>query len=105
VHVAELKQLDKVLGIKEGDILKIRIDVDDMATWAATHKAAIAWATDNGMKAEAVEPIVQKHVTRKRVKINAKQSDTELLGQFARRHSVPDRTLEMGIVIIEELGQ
>jgi calcineurin-like phosphoesterase family protein len=91
-------------GLNEGDLLKVRVNVDDMGTWHSTQKAVVAWAEKNGFICHRIEPVLTKHAVRKRVRVVASKlsSDEEVLTQYGKRHGLTDHTLKAGISLLED---
>lgn len=100
VSIDDLSELDAA-AVNEGDILKVRVAIDDMGTWHSTHKAVLAWAADKGVHAQRIEPVLNQVAVKKRFKVtNAKTDDSDLLTQYAKRHTLTEHTLKVGIEIM-----
>lgn len=85
-----------------GDILKVRVTVDDMSTWSQTHKKIVDWCTTHDLDAQRVEPVVTKHAVRKRHKLTSTQTDSELVTQYAKRTGLTDKTLAVGLKLMDD---
>lgn len=85
-----------------GDILKVRVGVEDMSTWSKTHATIVDWCATHDLDAQRVEPVIAKHVVRKRHKLTSSQSDAELITQYAKRTGLTDHTLKVGLKLMEQ---
>jgi len=90
-------------GFNERDIVKVRIRVDDMGTWHSTKKAIEEWGQEHGLTIQRKEPILEHKAIKRRIKIKeSKQSDDhELVEQYGKRHDLDDKTIDMGLAIME----
>lgn len=93
----------KAAGIKKGDILKVRIEVEDMGRWPSTHTAISAWCEDRGLKLYRAEPILAHKAIRRqhRVRPDDGIDDKTLIKQFAKRHDLDEKTLKTGLELLK----
>lgn len=105
VHITHGKDLlDYKKQIQEGDILKVRVDVDDMKAWGAIVRVAHAQAKQLGARAERVEPVISFKAKRKLTVSGGSESaasDAEVLRSFADRHNLDDDKLNVGLDLLE----
>lgn len=90
--------------IFSGDVVKMRVGIDDMGQWFTTHKECRAWIEERGAIAYKIEPVLDRQVKR-RHEITKKAdtsvaSDEDVIRSFAKRHDVRKEELEEGIDII-----
>jgi len=106
IHVHPGKDLmDYKSKIGSGDILKVRVDVDDMTAWNAIVNIVHAQAKKLGARAERVEPVIANRTKRASTKVQSGESaisDKEILMQFADRHRLDDDTLDEGLDLLED---
>jgi hypothetical protein len=102
--VADLDALSETLNA--GDLCKVRASIDDMGTWHSTRKAIEKWGADIGVIVQRMEPvIVAKSIKRRvRIKESDQHSDRDVLEQFGRRHDVDDKTMKLGVELLELSG-
>lgn len=106
VHVCDGKDLlDYNDRWNEGDILKVRVDVDNMREWGSIVKLVHAQAAKLGVIASRVEPVIAGKAQKKSVKAQTSESnfsDKEIVTQFADRNNLDDETLDAGLALLEE---
>lgn len=85
-----------------GDILKVRVTVEDMSKWSATHKQIVDWCVAHDLVPQLVSPVITKHAVRKRHKLTSTQSDSELVSQYAKRTGLTDPVLKVGLKLLEQ---
>jgi len=105
IHIAPGKDLrDYAKGFNEGDILKVRVDVETMEAWGAIVKLVQKMASDLGANAVRVEPVIERRAKPKKVSKAGNESaisDKEILHNFADRNRLDDATLETGLDLLE----
>lgn len=80
----------------EGDIVEIKVEVDDMGGWQPIQDYIRKQAERRKLRVWAIKPVLTKAVVRRRHKITETQSDEQVLESFAKRHTLSDHTLAMG---------
>lgn len=90
--------------IFNGDVVKMRVGIDDMGQWFEVHKQCRKWIEERGAIAYKIEPVLDRQVKR-RHEITKKAdtsvaSDEDVIRSFAKRHDVRKEELEEGIDII-----
>jgi predicted phosphodiesterase len=84
----------------KGDIVEIKVNVDDMGGWQPLKQQVQAEAIEMGMKVWAIKPVLAKHVVRRRHKVKDSQTDHEILETFAKRHDLTEHTLKVGVSLL-----
>lgn len=86
-----------------GDLLKVRVPVDDMDGWKRICDGIREDAAKLEVSVERIEPIILGKTKRKQSKVSASKatSDKEILVQFADRHRLDDATFEVGLDLLE----
>lgn len=104
IHVEEGKDLeDYRKDFNPGDMLKVRVDVDDMKDWRAIADVVQRQAEKFGATARA-EPVVHNKTRRKSVQVqpDSRMSDAEIVRNYADRHKLDDATLAVGLKLLED---
>jgi hypothetical protein len=91
--------MDKVRGLNEGDIVKVRIGRDDMGNWGSIHRDIVKWTNKKGLVLFRAEPVLSRKIIRRqhRVRSHDQADDKTPLKQYAKRHDVDNRTLVAGL--------
>lgn len=88
-----------------GDVVKVRVGIDNMGEWHQVHKDVRKWITDMGAVPAKIEPVVAQQRAKKRFDIRAAgtsvQSERDILRDFAKRHDVQPYDLDEGMDIID----
>jgi DNA repair exonuclease SbcCD nuclease subunit len=84
----------------KGDLLKVRINVDDMANWPAIVSNARRWAEACGFNAVRIEPILAHKAIKRRTVIETTGTDSELIKGFAKRHNLTKAQLDAGLDLL-----
>lgn len=82
----------------EGDLIRVRIKLDqkDQGRWEGIRTSIKKWAEENKLVLDSIQPIFEHRIVRSYKKVDAR-SDAELMETFAKRASVPPRTLKTGL--------
>lgn len=106
-RLLEVADIDELADCKykAGDILKVRIHVEDMTHWHEIRDKAIKCVTQKGGLPQQVLPVINKQTSRRRIKKaqGGSKSDIDIIEQFAKTNSLPERTLRMGVKIMGEV--
>jgi DNA repair exonuclease SbcCD nuclease subunit len=106
VHIEQGKDLaDYANGINGGDILKVRVDVDDMGAWKDIVGTIHRQAEKMDAFASRVEPVITNRTKRHSVKPvsgSSMATDAELVRQFADRQRLSDAVLDAGLDLLED---
>lgn len=99
IEVSDPAELPKA---REGDIVKVRVEVGTMGDWATIHRKVVDWAAARDVILYRCEPIMTHKVVRKRIKVEASvaTSDETLVRQYAKRHGIEDRCLKIGLELL-----
>jgi DNA repair exonuclease SbcCD nuclease subunit len=106
-RLVELKATTDLIDHKDechpGDLLKVRVPVDDMDGWKRVCDGIREDAAKMEVSVERIEPIILGKTKRKQSKVSASKaaSDKEILVQFADRHRLDDATFEVGLDLLE----
>jgi hypothetical protein len=104
VEVGDVAELPKAEGLNKGDLLKVRLHLTDSGKYGEAHRATLEFCEQHGYHLAKFAPIIESPTARKRVHIkDSGQSDKEVMAQFAKRNSLDDRTLQMGLEFVEHI--
>lgn len=95
---------DVLRDLEKGDILKVRVELnsDQYARWGELRDAIREWADTHGYVLHLIQPITERiGMSKKTVAKQAPKSDAELLKSFAKRQNVDDKTLRVGLDILD----
>jgi DNA repair exonuclease SbcCD nuclease subunit len=100
LEISDVKELPKA---KEGDIYKVRVQVGTLVDWANIHQMVRDWAAEQGVILYRCEPIMTHRVVNKRVRVDASEgpTDEKLVRQYAKRHTLEDKTLAVGLELLK----
>lgn len=105
VHCAPEEDLiDKQDDLNEGDLVRVRVDVDTMEGWKEIVDLVHRQARKLEVSIERVEPVILRKTKRHSIKPvsgNSKKSDAELVKQFGDRERLSDSVLDVGLSIVE----
>ena len=104
VEVKTIGELQKQAHLQPGDILKVRLTIrpDQHADWPALVSQVKAWGAEKGYLIDAVQPIVvggQKSMTKDKP-LAPKQSDEQLLTDYAKARGVDEKTVKIGLGLL-----
>ena len=97
------QDLKRRCNANRGDILKVRVRLDDYADWPEVKKQVLDWGGKYGYVVHSTVPILSKKKT-KTNHTHAQQtarSDKEVLEEFSERHGLDARTTKVGTRILE----
>jgi DNA repair exonuclease SbcCD nuclease subunit len=92
-------------GVNEGDVCRIRVEVDNLNDWPEILKHIRKQASTLNLKIESIAPVMLKRAKAHRIKPvsgDSKKSDAELVRQFAERERLDDATLDAGLNLVED---
>lgn len=101
--IAEVRKELKTCN--EGDVVKIRLECDDIGKWADTHAQALDIGAKLQLRVQRVEPIVQRKTQRRNKLVDTSQTDTELIDSFGKRHNLSDATIKEGHELADDNAQ
>lgn len=105
IEVDDLADLLKVKGVKEGDIIKVRIGQDDMGNWGSIHRDILEWGADHGLIIHRAEPVMSHRVVNKRIRVRASAasaiSDAELVKTYGKRHTLEQPVIKIGLELLK----
>ena len=104
IEVKTIGELQKQAHLQPGDILKVRLTIrpDQHADWPALVSQVKAWGAEKGYLIDAVQPIImggQKSMTKSKP-LAPKQSDEQLLAEYAKVRGVDDKTVKVGLGLL-----
>lgn len=86
---------------QEGDIVKVRVTLVDHAAyaeWPEIRRAVTAWCEERGLVVHMVQPVVSLPPRRALPQVqHRRQSDEEIVREFARHRSLDEATLQTGL--------
>lgn len=96
----------KAPKVYPGDVVKLRIGIDDMGQWHAVHADARKWITDRGALPFRIEPILAKGIVQRSHEVKqtgtSLASEADVLRDYSKRHTdVTGPILDEGMDIIE----
>lgn len=106
VEIKAVSELSKVKGLREGDILKVRVTIDraESAVWAEIREEVRAWGVERGYLVHNVQPVIEdaqrRLDTAKRRRVS--KTDEQLFSDYCRRMGIDDRTAGVGRKIMGE---
>jgi hypothetical protein len=104
IEITSLGQLDKLKGVHEGDILKVRLKLPpDMRTsWPEMQDEVRKWGLDAGVVIHAVQPMTDATMLlRQKAEQRAPRTDEELMKAYAAKTGIDKRTLETGLELMK----
>lgn len=103
-ELPKLKAKQTLEQLSEGDILKVRVELDhsQYAKWAEFKDEVYAWGAKHGFVINMVQPVHKKAaVAKKAVKRIDHQSDKEIVSAFVKRHKIDEHTAKIGDKFVE----
>lgn len=93
-------------NVVAGDVIKMRIGIDDMGQWHGAHKDARAWCQERGAIAFKIEPVLAKGLVKRRheapnMERTSVAGEEDALRMYAKRHDVREDDLREGFDIIK----
>lgn len=104
IEITDLKQLDKLKGVHEGDILKVRLKLppDLRTSWPEMQDEVRKWGLGAGVVIHAVQPMTDSTMLfREKAQQRAPRTDEELMKAYAAKTGIDKRTLEMGLELMK----
>jgi hypothetical protein len=101
---ANAELLDHKQEFGPGDIIRVRIPVDNMDGWRERCAGVREDAAELEVSVERIEPIIEAKAQRKRTKVGGDaraSTDKEILVQYADRHRLDDATFDIGLDLLE----
>lgn len=83
-----------------GDLVEIKINVDDMGGWQPLKKQVQEFAEQKGLRVWAIKPMLTHKAVRRQHKVTDTQTDQEVLEHFAKRHGLTDNVLKVGVKLL-----
>lgn len=105
--IDDLEKQAKRQNVAAGDLVKVRVAVDDMRLWPEIRNTIDTWADNTGVQVRKEPKVIRKSVKRRHAVIaqgTSKQDDTELLIAFGRRHQLEDWQMQAGFAIVDGAG-
>lgn len=101
LEIADISELPS--KVNEGDIYKVRVAIGTMTDWASIHGSVREWAAERGVMLFRCEPVMTHRVVNKRVKVEASEApnDEKLVRQYAKRHTLEEKTLAVGLELLK----
>lgn len=99
-------ELDRIKGLNEGDILKVRVSIaaSDHAKWPEIQSFVRDWCLAHGYVPFVVQPVIQQdaRMSEKRAQY-ARKTDEQLLETYAGTRGVHERTLKTGLNLMKAI--
>lgn len=101
LEVKSGKDFEKLKGFSKGDIIKIRVAIDNYSEWPSLQQDLADWADAKGVILHQAQPIIQNPLSAKvSLDKKAQQNDDQLLEEYAKKRQLADGYLSAGLKLL-----